>query len=610
MRMLNAFQQGVTLDGLLAGRRDLDRAYLMSLTDENLLLPYYMEAGLRRITYLPDGLHGGWDSPLSDIRGTVCGHWLSAAAQIVAETGDAVLKARADRIVGEIGRCQEENGNGWCFPIPEKYLYWLKRGKHAWAPQYVCHKVMMGLLDMARFAGNEAALSIVKKSADWFLRFTDDLSPDQLAAMMTEETGGMMELFADLYALTGEESYRVLMERYERRDLFEALERGEDPLANCHANTTVPEIHGAARAYEVTGDPRYRKLAEQYWKIAVEQNGVFSTGGHTSGEVWIPAGRQYSRLGDANQEHCVVYNMMRLADYLFRWTGGRQYMDYWERNLYNGILAQGFRPENRWEPCGGDSLRPIQGYVAYYLPLQPGSVKHWGSATGDFWCCHCTLMQANASLFRCLYYQKNDRLIVAQYQSSSLTCEMNGASVTLRQWVSEGDITVGPNKPDNTGRPGRQQVTLSVYCDRPAYFSLSLRIPGWTAGKPELYENGKPIRFVETPDGFLTLERTWEKTQLTLLLPRAITIQPLADRPDTVAFLDGPVALAGLTDRERVLYYHDQPEDILVPHNERKWTNWGRDWKTTGQPENIVFRPLFDIADGPYTVYFPLDKKA
>ena len=142
------------LPGEAMRRRDRDRAYMMRLTAENLLRSHYLEAGLIRMNYKPEGIHWGWDAPTSDIRGTVCGHWLSAAAHMIRETGDEELRARANFIVSEIGRCQRENGGRWAFPIPEKYMVRLRDGKNPWAPQYVCHKNMMGLLDMYRFAGN------------------------------------------------------------------------------------------------------------------------------------------------------------------------------------------------------------------------------------------------------------------------------------------------------------------------------------------------------------------------------------------------------------------------------------------------------------------------
>ena len=90
-------------------------------------------------------------------------------------------------LVGEIARCQEANGGKWAFPIPEKYLHWLKAGKHPWAPQYVCHKNMMGLLDMYRFAGNTQALEIAKKCADWFYAFTNDITRELMSDMMDHE---------------------------------------------------------------------------------------------------------------------------------------------------------------------------------------------------------------------------------------------------------------------------------------------------------------------------------------------------------------------------------------------------------------------------------------
>ena len=107
-----------------------------------------------------------------------------------------------------------------------------------------------------------------------------------------------------------------------------------------HANTTIPEILGAARAWEVTGDDRWRAIVDAYWRAAVTERGYFATGGQTCGEIWTPPHEQAARLGDKNQEHCTVYNMMLLADRLLRWTGDPAYADYWERNLYNGILAQ------------------------------------------------------------------------------------------------------------------------------------------------------------------------------------------------------------------------------------------------------------------------------
>ena len=341
-RVLTPFAPGnVKLSpGLFRERSDVNRRYLMSLTSDNLLQNHYLEAGLWQSATKPQGIHWGWESPTCEVRGHFLGHWLSAAARIYATTGDQEIKARADRIVSEIACCQRENGGEWAGSIPPKYLKWIARGKRVWAPHYTLHKTLMGLHDMFALAGSEQALDIMTRWANWFHRWTEPFSREQMDLILDVETGGMLEAWANLYGITGDEKHLDLVRRYDRPRLFARLLAGEDLLTNRHANTTIPEIHGAARAWEVTGQARWREIVQAYWRLAVTDRGFFCTGGQTCCEVWTAPFQFAARLGVNNQEHCTVYNMMRLAEYLLRWTGDVSYADYWERNLYNGILAQ------------------------------------------------------------------------------------------------------------------------------------------------------------------------------------------------------------------------------------------------------------------------------
>lgn len=618
--MLRSLEKEVKLKGILEWRREEDRRYVMSLTKENLLLPYYHEAGIIRITYFPENMHGGWDSPLSMIRGTVCGHWLSTAALLYSETKDEIIRARADEIVREIGRCQEENGGEWCFSIPEKYLLWLKKGKRTWAPQYVCHKTMAGLLDMYQLIGNRQALMIVNKAAEWFLSYTEDITDEQMRRMMWEETGGMMEFWADLYAVTGDAKHLELMRRYERKDLFELLETEQNPLVNMHANSTVPEILGAARAYEVTGEERYRRLVERYWEIAVHRSGMFVTGGQTSGEAWTPEQVHGPRLSNTNQEHCLVYNMMRLAECLFRWSGDAEYADYWERNLYNGIFAQGFYKDDKSEQFDSDVKDPKYGYVAYYLPLHAGAKKVWGSRTKDFWCCHNTLMQANASFHRALFYQDASRIVSAQYQDSDVAFIIEGKRIELQQRIDSctGEIIrIEEVNRKVTERPRYLQVRIQITSEEAADFELAVRWPWWINGPMTVRIDGEEILVdgncgktdrYRMENGFVVFRRIWKENKVEVILPKRIRTWPLPEKPDTVAFLDGPVALAGLTGEERTLYYEETPEEVLVSYDERRWAEWLPGWKTEGQPVNFIFKPIYRIGYERYTTYFPVKK--
>ncbi len=596
-------------------KRDRDIAYLMELKTESLLFPYYTEAGLNGLlnTHLSDmPLHDGWDNPLCQIRGTFTGHWLSAAARLYQETGNMLLKAKADFIVAEIGRCQERNGGGWAFPIPEKYLYGLKKGQHFWAPQYVCHKVMMGLLDMFQFADNNQALEIVKGCADWFIRFTQDISRETMDRMMDmEETGGIMELWGDLYAVTGEKSHLELMRRYERPALTQPVLEGQDVLTNMHANTTIPEIHGCARAYEVTGEERYRKIVENYWKLAVTKRGTFATGGQTDGEVWTGMQKQSSRLSPLNQEHCTVYNMIRLADYLYRWSQDSQYLDYIERNIENGLMAQGFW-EARHQNMAEDKLLPSSGLIAYFLPLAAGSRKNWGSRTSDFWCCHCTLLQANARYREFIYYKAEDSLTVAQFIPAEIQTEFFGTKAKVIQKM--GDLTgsymqINPVANSMEERPNYMQMHYEVRTDMPVEYIIKFRMPWWLQGEMEIFINKEKVSY-EQKENYAVIKRFWNQDEIDIRMPKGITCWPLADEKNTVAFLDGPVVLAGLISEERTLVGDiGNPYSLICPHHERQWSEWTSMYKTVNQMRGFYFKPLKDIGNQDYTVYFPVISK-
>jgi len=156
----------------------------------------------------------------------------------------------------------------------------------------------MGLYDMYHYAGNALALEIMNNAARWFYRWTREFTREQFDDILDYETGGMLEAWANLFGATGKPEHRELVYRYDRPRLFNRLLAGEDPLTNRHANTTIPEAHGAARAFEVTGDERWKKVVEAYWKCAVTDRGAFATGGQTNGEIWTPPFEFAARLGE------------------------------------------------------------------------------------------------------------------------------------------------------------------------------------------------------------------------------------------------------------------------------------------------------------------------
>ncbi|MDB5075771.1 MAG: hypothetical protein JWO42_1950 [Chloroflexi bacterium] len=572
--------------GMLQRRADLNRAYMLSLKSENLLQNHYMEAGLWGPRLKPHECHWGWESPTCQLRGHFLGHWLSAAAKRYAETGDLEIKGKADHIIAELARCQRENGGEWLGSIPTQYLDWVVRGKQVWAPHYTLHKTLMGLFEMYALTGNEQALAIMANWATWFHRWTGQFNRRQMDDILDVETGGMLEVWANLYGVTGKAEHRELMERYDRPRLFDRLLAGQDPLTNMHANTTIPEVHGAARAWEVTGETRWREIVEAYWRSAVTTRGYYATGGQTNGEIWSAPGALSARLGEKTQEHCTVYNMMRLADWLMRWTGDISYADYWERNLYNGILAQ---------------QHPDTGMIAYWLPLQAGTAKSWGTPTEDFWCCHGTLVEAHTVNERSIYFEDDAGLVLSQYVPSELTWRHDDVDVRVA-------LAVNPQLGE-AARPGSLAFDLTISCAKPVDFTLKIRLPWWLAGEPAIAVNGRPETGPFTPSSLHAITRTWHEDRVTVVLPKALTTEPLPDRSDVVAFMDGPVVLAGLTDNEPTLRGDPTAAGtMLTPHNEREWGFWEPGYRTVNQASNVRFLPLHEIRDERYTVYFPVEQ--
>lgn len=588
------------LPGLFKKRFDVNRQYVNSLKTPNLLQNHYLEAGLWAPRSMPEDAHWGWESPTCQIRGEFLGHWLSAAAHIYASTGDLEIKGKADFIVSEVARCQQENGGEWAGPIPEKYMDWLARGKPVWAPHCTVHRNMMGLYDMYAWTGNQQALEILVKWARWFSRWSSQFTRDQFDGMLDVETGGMLESWSDLYGVTGEKEHYELIQRYDRRRLFDPLLAGKDVLTHMHANTTIPEIHGAARAWEVTGEERWRQTVEAYWRCAVTDRGTYCTGGQTNGEFWNPPHQLSGRLSEKTQEHCTVYHMMRLADYLLRWTGDAIYDDYWERNLYNGSLAQ---------------QHPETGMVTYFLPMRSGSVKKWGTPTDDFWCCHGTVIQAHAVYPSHIFYEEGDNnLVLSQYIPCQLDWMRKGINIRITLSI---DL-----QPEFNQRPNNRTYQLTVECAQPQEFAFLFRLPGWLSGKPEIKVNGEYQLVAGSPSSYARIQRIWQTDTVQITLPQALTLSPLPDRPETAAFMDGPVVLAGIlgdghgligpeTLDEKTLYCgNEDPTTILIPDNEREFTRWRIGYRTTGQAQNIRLIPLYEIQDESYQVYFPIARQA
>lgn len=585
------------LPGVFRERMDVNRQYLLELDTNCLLQNFYLEAGIilpgLQVVDNPEtaNLHWGWEAPTCQLRGHFLGHWISAAAKLIAADGEPELRVKLNNIVSELARCQELNGGEWVGSIPEKYFTRLIKNQYIWSPQYVMHKTIVGLSDAYIYAGNTQALDILSHLSDWYITWTEKAAETNPHAVYAGEEAGMLEVWAQLYQLTKDEKYLTLAKRYADAGLFRKLKEGKDSLTNCHANASIPFTHGAAKMYEITGDSDWLEVIKLFWKAAVTDRGMFSTTGMNAGEFWVPPHMQGHFLGSSDQEFCTVYNMVRTASYLLKYTGEAQYADYIERALYNGFLAQ---------------QNAQTGMPAYFLPLGAGSRKKWGTKTRDFWCCHGTMVQAQTLYPELVWFTDGDKITAAQYIPSEFTAEMNGANVTVSQTTGMkyyNDQAFFDEKDD--GQMSRWLLKFSVKCDKPVRFTLSLRVPEWAKGV-ELEVNGKNTA-APVKDGWLDITADWQNDSVQVFFPSELRAETLPDMPELMSVVDGPIVLAGIIGSDCGITGADKLNEQFMPQMEHTYGTfpWRQNsWRTRNQPQSVMFRPLYEVTDEEYTVYF------
>ena len=556
---------------LFSERMELNRHYMKSLDERRLMASYFMEAGLNSNIHLDSfpKHYGGWEEPDWQVRGAFAGHYMSACAYLHHFEKDGEMKRRGDLMVDYLALCQKENEHNWAGSIPPVYLERIARDKWVWAPQYMIHKTFMGLIDMYRYANNEKALSIADAWADWFVSWTGRFDSERLAKLADWESGGLMESWADLYAITGDEKYKTLASRYYRKNLFDPLISGEDALTHRHANTSIPEAHGCARAYETTGEEKYRKAVEAFWHFGMETRAAWATGGQNNREAWVSDLTE--NLSASTQEFCTVYNSVRLADYLLCWTGEAKYADYIERLLYNGYLAQQNRETAQY---------------CYFLPMAGGSKKKWEDKYNTFYCCIGTMVQAQSSYGDKIAYQNKDTVVISQYIPFGADISVGGGVAAVSMDFCEAGYEIA------VGAPNLE-------------FTLRLRLPGWSKGFG-LFIDGEP-QGIPAKGGWIDIARVWGgKTAVRFVPEYRMAPVSLDARDSRHAFCYGPVLMAGLSDGEHSLY--GSAEKVANSIDTKKMAfadprGGGTYIQNKGNSFKLV--PLYKITDESYQIYFP-----
>ncbi len=578
--------------------QETDEAYLLKLEPDRFLAWFRREAGLTPKARV----YGGWESV--GVAGHAGSHYLSALAQMYAATGNPEFKRRADYMVSELALCQQANGRGYLAAIPngKKIFAEIKAGQintpgnlnGGWVPWYTLHKEFAGLLDAYQYCHNDQALDVARKLGNWVGDEIGGLSHDQMQHMLEIEHGGMTEALANLYGYTRDSKYLALAERFRHDQVFLPLARNDDMLTGLHANTQIPKFIGYERVYELTGDAEWHAAADNFWNT-VTGNRAWVIGGNSENEhFFAPAAFEAQMNDTVGPESCNSYNMLKLTEHLFAAHPDARAMDYYERTLYNHILA---------------TVRPHQDGFVYYTSMSPGSYRSYSTDFNDFWCCVGTGMENHARYGKAIYAHEGDgKLLVNLFIASTLDWPQAGLKLEQK-----------------TTFPEEQGSTLVFHAAVPRPLEIDVRYPGWVApGALQLSVNGQPQVVAAHSGQYAAISRTWrEGDTLRIETPMTLHLEMLPHSTDYVAILDGPLVLAGklglegLTDRDFVNQRMDaakrlpQPPVITRPLDEIAAHLKPVDGQPlTFQSEDLIhprdvrFVPFYKLYNERYTVYW------
>lgn len=515
------------LDGPLKHARDLNVQVLLKYDCDRMLAPYRKEAGLqpRKPSY------PNWDG----LDGHVGGHYLSALA-INAATGNGECRKRMEYMISELQLVLDANNQrpeAWCHNyiggVPNSAKMWTAFSKGdfgsyfgTWAPFYNIHKMYAGLRDAWLYCGNEQAKNLFLKFCDWAVDITRDLNDEQMEKMLGNEHGGMNEVLADAYAITGEQKYLDCARRFSHRMLLVPLENGKDCLDNMHANTQIPKVIGYQRIAELAHDVQYHNASEYFWEIVTRQRSL-ALGGNSRREHFPTKENCIDYINDIDgPESCNTYNMLKLTEDLNRVKPNGMYGNFYETAMFNHILS---------------AQHPQHGGYVYFTSARPRHYRNYSAPNEAMWCCVGTGMEDHGKYGQFVW--THDKGVKAEddalYMNLFVASELNwkDRKMVIRQ---------------QTAFPYAETSVVEVAKGK-GTFILKVRKPSWCENFTVKGVGFDADSYEE--NGFVCMKRKWKKgDQVKISMPMHAYIKPMINVPQYVAIMYGPILLGMKTGTE------------------------------------------------------------
>jgi DUF1680 family protein len=541
------------------------RRVLMGLSDDSLLKPLRQMSGRPA----PGEDLGGWYHYNPDYQwgrdrdgfapGCAFGQWVSALARMYAIRKDPSLREKVLRL----NRLYASTISGDFY----------ERNRF---PTYCYDKIVCGLIDAHKYAGDSDAFAILEHTTDTALPHFPKQAvehgkawrPNKDETWTWDESYTISENLFLAYQRGAGKRYRELGRQYLDDEYYDPLAGGRNVLAGRHAYSHVNSLSSAMQAYLTLGSGKHLHAASNAFEMLLAQS--FATGGWGPDETLRAPGSPdlFDSLTNTHasfETPCGAYAHFKLTRYLLRVTRDSRYGDSMERVMYNTVL-------------GAKPLQP-DGRTFYYSDYNFKGRKiykedqHWA-------CCSGTLPQVAADYRINTYFRDAQGVWVNLYLNSALRWKQEGAGVVLTQ---------------ESEYPFESVVKFKVKTTAARDFTLNFRIPAWTKGA-SISVNGRRAQMEIVPGTFAAMRRQWKNGDVIELdLPATTRLEPIdPEHPQTVALVFGPLVLFAITDSQPAV----TRGGLLAAERTGR-----RSWQVQTDAAPLQLLPFTEIREQQYSTY-------
>lgn len=491
----------------------------------------------------PNPPHIFWDSDVAK--------WMEAASYSLIGHPDKELEKKLDHVIALMEKAQLPDGylNTYYIAMEPQNRWTNLRDNHE---LYCAGHLMEAAVAHFHATGKRSFLDVMCRYAD-HIDQTFGPRPGQKRGYCGHEE---IELaLVKLSDATGNKRYLDLAtyfvnERGQTPNYFavEAEARGEVPRKIRHQSRQYDQAHLPVREQKevvghavramylycamadvaaATGDKTLLDACKRLWKNVTRQRM------HVTGGIGPTAANEgfttdYDMPTEtAYLETCAAIGLVLWAHRMLQAEVNGDYADVMERALYNGVLSG--------VSIAGDTFfygNPLAAYPGMNGLQYMGPDYHYRRSP---WfgcaCCPTNIVRLLESLGSYLYSTGTKALYVHLYANNRANIDLAGQKVAVIQ---------------ETNYPWDETVRMTITPEKPATFTVALRIPGWCR-RPGLSVNGKAVNVkATTRKGYARIQRRWEPGDIiSLVLP--MPAERVVARPEArqicgrVALMRGPL---------------------------------------------------------------------